>query len=67
METGGRGLGGGWGAGDRAMLIDPTVQQQVPARVCVWVSTQDLTKSWAQSTAPRGAAKEEPLEPQRGA
>lgn len=25
------------GEGDRAMLIDPAVQQQVPARVCVCV------------------------------
>lgn len=32
-ERTGRGLGGR----DRAMLIDPTIQQQVPARVCVGV------------------------------
>ena len=57
---------GGGGKGTEPCLLTPPSSNR-SLHVCVWVSTQDLTKSWAQSPAPRGAAKVEPLEPQRGA
>lgn len=57
---------GAGGKGTEPCLSTPPSSNR-SLHVCVCISTQDLTKSWAQSTAPRGAAKVEPLEPQRGA
>lgn len=57
---------GVWGKGTEPCLLTPPSSNR-SLQVCVCVSTQDLPNSWAQSTAPRGAAKVEPLEPQRGA